>query len=331
MRKRNAFAPLFVLVLWALSGSVLAGPPLTNLEGVGGIAFNPLAYPADSTGKNTHAVSGKTEVIGAPRIGAWYVDLSDPSIDWTSLGIAETFFKRIEVSYGYEAVAVAGTADFHKSNLGAKVLLVPEGALASPGIPAISVGVIRKSVFTVIGGKKFEIEDLFGSKVKGADADFYLVATKLIKSSVPVLLSGGVLSTTGRTTGVLGFDEDRKTSGFGNIDVILPIHTAVGFEYQKGAEFEDFKNLPNAHGSIGKIIKISLPNIIVLDEREKTEKVVLIDDKTKIRMAREDAKAGDLRLEDKIIVIGTPNEQGQIEAKLIRLIVAPLEDPFIQD
>lgn len=96
-------------------------------------------------------------------------------------------------------------------------------------------------------------------------------------------------------------------------------------------QFEDFKNLPNAHGSIGKIIKISLPNIIVLDEREKTEKVVLIDDKTKIRMAREDAEAGDLRLEDKIIVIGTPNVQGQIEAKLIRLIVAPLEDPFIQD
>ncbi len=78
-------------------------------------------------------------------------------------------------------------------------------------------------------------------------------------------------------------------------------------------------NFPNAHGAAGKIIKIELPTIIVQD-KDNTEKVVLIKDDTQIQKIREQATKNDLKIDDFIVVIGTPNEQGQIEAKFIRVM-----------
>jgi len=95
-----------------------------------------------------------------------------------------------------------------------------------------------------------------------------------------------------------------------------------------GGELGDFGNLPNAHGAIGRIIKIELPTIIVLDEKENTEKVVLISDKTEIRKVRDSAIKEDLKIDDHIVVIGSPNSSGQIEAMLIRLLPAPLDLPI---
>jgi len=95
-----------------------------------------------------------------------------------------------------------------------------------------------------------------------------------------------------------------------------------------GRDFGDFGNLPNAHGAIGRIIKIELPTIIVLDEKENTEKVVLISDKTEIRKVRDSAIKEDLKIDDHIVVIGSPNSSGQIEAMLIRLLPAPLDLPI---
>jgi hypothetical protein len=90
----------------------------------------------------------------------------------------------------------------------------------------------------------------------------------------------------------------------------------------------DFSNLPNAHGAIGKIIKIELPTIIVSDEKDKTEKVIIINDKTEIRMARDVVTTNELKLDDHIVVIGSPDSSGQIEAMLIRLLPAPLPEPI---
>ncbi|HAS80533.1 MAG: hypothetical protein UR25_C0001G0139 [Candidatus Nomurabacteria bacterium GW2011_GWE1_32_28] len=81
-------------------------------------------------------------------------------------------------------------------------------------------------------------------------------------------------------------------------------------------------NFPNAHGAIGKIIKIELPTIIVQD-KDNIEKVVLIKDDTQIQEKREDMSVNNLKIDDFIVVIGNPNEQGQIEAKLIRIMPSP--------
>jgi hypothetical protein len=84
-------------------------------------------------------------------------------------------------------------------------------------------------------------------------------------------------------------------------------------------------NLPNAHGAIGKIIKVELPTIVVLDENDNTEKAVLINDKTEIRQGRESIISDQLKIDDHVVIIGTPNSSGQIEARLIRFLPVPLQ------
>lgn len=81
-------------------------------------------------------------------------------------------------------------------------------------------------------------------------------------------------------------------------------------------------NFPNAHGAIGKIIKIELPTIIVQD-KNNTEKVVLTKDDTQIQRMKERMSKNDLKIDNFVVVIGSPNEQGQIEAKLIRIMPSP--------
>ena len=93
-------------------------------------------------------------------------------------------------------------------------------------------------------------------------------------------------------------------------------------------EFGGFGNLPNANGAIGKIIKVELPTIVVLDEKDNTEKVVSINDKTEIRELRDSVGVDALKVDEHIIVIGTPNSSGQIEARLIRFLPAPIPFPI---
>ena len=222
--KSVKFAVAVVAVVLA-SGVAFGGVPLNNLQGVGGVAFNPLAYPA---GQNK--ADGTVGPLSRPQFGAWYTHLGQADVDWTAIGAAETLFDRVEVSYGYELIAPKGE-NIDKSNVGAKVLLVPENAGGKNFIPAVSVGAIRKTASNVAAGSD------------DSGVDFYGVATKLITQlPVPVLLSGGILSTKEQVTGVFGFNSDRDITGFGNIDIIPVSFLAVGFENKQGAEFDSFKN-----------------------------------------------------------------------------------------
>lgn len=230
MKKIKLFAVALVLTVVVVK-YVFAGPPLTNLEGVGGVAFNPLAYLADSDGPDSHLKIGDTDVVGKPRFGAWYVSLSDVKVDWTAIGIADTFFNRLEVSYGYETVNQENATAKHKNNIGAKLLILPENYADTKFLPAVSIGTIWKQTSNVSAG------------VDDNAFDYYAVATKLITQlPTPVLVSGGALSTKGKTTGVFGYDKDRELTGFANIDVILPIDVLVGFEYKQGASYSDWKD-----------------------------------------------------------------------------------------
>jgi hypothetical protein len=214
-----------------------AGVPLNNLEGVGGVAFNPLAYTAgnkiDRTEPNDlhRRFSLDNVITSKPQVGTWYVNLKQSKIDWSTVGIAQTFFNRLEVSYGYELVSTS-FQDIQKHNIGTKLLLLEENFNDWSWAPAVSVGAIAKNT-------NFDTP-------KGIDnygLDYYIVATKMIKSlPKPVLISGGLLSTKGRVLGVLGFDDERDEVLFGNIDVLPLNNVAVGVEYRQGAQFSDFKN-----------------------------------------------------------------------------------------
>ena len=78
------------------------------------------------------------------------------------------------------------------------------------------------------------------------------------------------------------------------------------------------KDFIDAHGIFGTIIKID-GNIILIKGKDNVETAVLVSDTTVIRRGRETIKPADLKTDDRIVIIGSPNDQGQIEAKLIRL------------
>jgi hypothetical protein len=74
----------------------------------------------------------------------------------------------------------------------------------------------------------------------------------------------------------------------------------------------------NPHGIVGTVLKIN-GNTIIIKGKDNAEKVIIIPEKTSIFDRKEDIEISDLKVDDEITVIGSPNEQGQIEAKLIRI------------
>lgn len=75
------------------------------------------------------------------------------------------------------------------------------------------------------------------------------------------------------------------------------------------------------HGTTGLVIKIDGNNLIVKGN-DNVEKTILVSDKTVIRSGRQDIKTADLKVGDLTVTIGQPNDQGQIDANLIRVFPA---------
>lgn len=78
----------------------------------------------------------------------------------------------------------------------------------------------------------------------------------------------------------------------------------------------------NPHGVSGKIIKVDLPTLVV-EEQDKTEKIVSVSTSTVIRHFRDALNSSDLKPNDNIVVIGAPLESAAVEARLIRVIDTP--------
>ena len=78
------------------------------------------------------------------------------------------------------------------------------------------------------------------------------------------------------------------------------------------------KDLIDAHGTGGTILKTD-SNVLVIKGNDNVEKNILMTDKTIIRKQRDTISIVDLKTGDDIMVIGSPNNKGQIEAKFIRV------------
>lgn len=91
--------------------------------------------------------------------------------------------------------------------------------------------------------------------------------------------------------------------------------SGVGFAMGK-------RDFTDAHGAAGKIIGITYPIITVLG-MDNIEKNIFIDMKTEVRKFRNMASTSDLVIGEHIIVIGEPNDDAEITARLIRIIPAP--------
>ena len=220
-----------ILAASVLSASAAyAGVPLNNLQGVGGIAFNPLAYTAGQPwdGGETNVFNG---IVSKPQVGGWYVNLSDSDINWFAIGTAITFAERLEVSYGYGFTDAKkyGDKSIDSNNLGAKLRILDENAFDTQWVPAIAVGAVYKHTNTDLAGA-------FGLDKDGFD--YYAVASKLVKETpIPVLLSLGILCSDEVVNGVIGHGH-YDVSYFANIDVLPSENIAVGFEYKSGVDAE---------------------------------------------------------------------------------------------
>ena len=78
-----------------------------------------------------------------------------------------------------------------------------------------------------------------------------------------------------------------------------------------------------SHGAAGKIIKISLPTVTV-STADNFEKTIYISSSTVIREFRELIASSSLKVDDIVVAIGEPTMNGQIEAKLIRVMPEPI-------
>ena len=77
--------------------------------------------------------------------------------------------------------------------------------------------------------------------------------------------------------------------------------------------------LPQTHGGVGMITSVKLPSITI-QTSDGSEKIVLVTASTTIRGFNGNIKPQDLKQGDALIVLGTPDEQGVIDARFIRLL-----------
>lgn len=95
------------------------------------------------------------------------------------------------------------------------------------------------------------------------------------------------------------------------------------FAGPRGGFLSDWRNSPrgefiNAHGIFGSIIKID-GDTIIMKGKDDVERTIFVSEKTIIQRGRETDILSDLKIDDRVVIIGSPNEQGQIEAKLMRV------------
>jgi hypothetical protein len=97
-------------------------------------------------------------------------------------------------------------------------------------------------------------------------------------------------------------------------------HRAIfAMHWNDNYEKNFFGKKSHPHGSVGTVVKIDEVSIVVAD-RESEEKVVLISNETMIKKATNTITLKEVKVGDKVAVIGAPNTEGNVEAKLIRIL-----------
>lgn len=134
---------------------------------------------------------------------------------------------------------------------------------------------------------------------------------RLIASIIGVLILALLIFHAGVVFGShrnsFGGPSGRPSMGRGFRPPFLP----SGFELPHGF-------IPNNHGAVGTITAITLP-IFTMETREGTSKTILVSTTTMIR-GIEGGDTGALSVGNKIVVLGEPDSQGRISAKLIRIV-----------
>ncbi len=101
--------------------------------------------------------------------------------------------------------------------------------------------------------------------------------------------------------------------------------TEKGFTDKYPIQMEVMRgNFPDSHGAVGQIITVDLPTIVI-EDTHNIEKAILVTEKTTIKKFKETLKKSDLKVDDYVTIIGSPNDKSEIEAKLIRILPPPID------
>jgi hypothetical protein len=117
---------------------------------------------------------------------------------------------------------------------------------------------------------------------------------------------------------LVGYREAMYSSGFGK-NYARNFGGTTMFGMPDGHE-------PTPHGDEGKILSID-GSTIVIDNDQQPEQKVLIDSGTIIRDGESTVSASTLTVGNYVVVVGSPDSQDEIDAKLIRILPAPPSDP----
>ena len=89
------------------------------------------------------------------------------------------------------------------------------------------------------------------------------------------------------------------------------------------------QNFTDSNGVFGQIIKIDPSTgsgqaaILTIKGKDNVEKSILVSDDTTIVYQRKNIKISELKVDENAVVIGDPDSNGQIQAKLIRILPPP--------
>jgi hypothetical protein len=140
-----------------------------------------------------------------------------------------------------------------------------------------------------------------------------LFESKKFKRLLVAVLSVIVLLLVFQVGVFVGFQKARFSFGWAkNYNVVFG-GPERGF--LQSFEGEDFIS---GHGTAGTIVKVDDPNIII-KSKDNVEKIVTTTDKTTIKNGKADIKLSDLAVDQQIVVIGAPDGEGNINAKIIRI------------
>ncbi len=78
------------------------------------------------------------------------------------------------------------------------------------------------------------------------------------------------------------------------------------------------KDFVAGHGNVGQVIK-NEDEILIIQDKNGTEKIIKLDQKTLIKNGPENIKQSDIEINDEIVVLGSPQDDGSVLAKLIRV------------
>jgi len=82
----------------------------------------------------------------------------------------------------------------------------------------------------------------------------------------------------------------------------------------------------NAHGTFGSVLSVDVgSSTITIEGQDKMEKTMSITSSTILREDRETILLGNIPVGSQIVVIGEPDSQGQIEARLVRVLLDPTQ------